>query len=64
MCPLSFVVTIDSCTKSNLEITLSGAGSAGYVYIQGQESACRQETNEGAPTHSFNFGSCGIEWVS
>ncbi|XP_053404965.1 uncharacterized protein LOC123556033 [Mercenaria mercenaria] len=55
-------LTVDSCTKSLLEITLTDAADNGIVYIQGQDSACRQFTTTGTSTHSIDFASCNIQW--
>ena len=56
-------VTIDSCTKSSLVITLTDAADGGITYIQGQGASCRQNTASGSNQHTFDFGSCGIAWV-
>lgn len=60
----SFPVTVDSCTKSSLKLTLNDAAQDGIIYIQGQGAACKQLTVIGSNIHEFNFGACGIAWVS
>lgn len=57
-------MTVDSCTKSNLKLTLNDAAQDGIIYIQGQGAACKQLTSTGSNTHEFNFVACGIAWVS
>ncbi|KAK3095131.1 hypothetical protein FSP39_010654 [Pinctada imbricata] len=57
-------VTVDSCTKSKLVLTLTDGASGGIIYIQGQGAACKQTTQTGAVTHEFDFTSCGIQWES
>ncbi|KAL4219721.1 hypothetical protein ACF0H5_020135 [Mactra antiquata] len=55
-------LSVDSCTKSVLEITLTDAADNGIVYIQGQDTACRQFTTSGVSTHSIDFNACNIQW--
>ncbi|KAH3710042.1 uncharacterized protein LOC127857978 isoform X2 [Dreissena polymorpha] len=55
-------MTIDSCTKRKLEITLNNASASGIVYIQGQSSVCRYPTTDGVSVHSFDFASCNLQW--
>ncbi|XP_052097662.1 uncharacterized protein LOC127732620 [Mytilus californianus] len=57
-------LTVDSCTKSNLKLTLNDAAQNGIIYIQGQGAACKQLTTTGSNTHEFNFVACGIAWES
>ena len=58
-----FSVTVDSCTKSRLKLTLIDGADNGLIYIQGQGVACKDLTTSGQTTHEFNFASCGITWV-
>ncbi|XP_076090280.1 uncharacterized protein LOC143062483 [Mytilus galloprovincialis] len=57
-------LTVDSCTKSSLKLTLNDAAQDGIIYIQGQGAACKQLTVIGSNIHEFNFGACGIAWES
>lgn len=61
---LSVSVTVDSCTQSELVLSLTDAEAGGIMYIQGQGVACKQTTNTGTNQHTFNFASCNIQWVS
>jgi len=57
-------VTVDSCTKSLLELTVTDASDGGIIYIQGQDAACRQTTTSVTSAHTIDFGSCNLQWVS
>ncbi|XP_052217916.1 uncharacterized protein LOC127835517 [Dreissena polymorpha] len=55
-------LTVDSCTNSKLVVTVTDAADNGIIYIQGQDSACRQTTTSGSSQHEILFGSCNLEW--
>ena len=59
-----FTVSVDSCTKSKLVLSVTDAAGGGIIYIQGQGAACKQSTFTGTLTHEFDFASCGIQWVN
>ncbi|XP_052783211.1 uncharacterized protein LOC128219441 [Mya arenaria] len=56
------VLTVDSCTKSKLVLTVTGAEDGGIIYIQGQDAACRQTTSSTSSSHEIDFTSCNLQW--
>lgn len=55
-------LTVDSCTQSLLELTVTDAADGGIIYIQGQDAACRQTTTSVSSTHTISFGACNLQW--
>lgn len=58
------LVTVESCTNSELKLHLMNASEEGLVFIQGRGSACKHTTTNTPQQLTFDFGVCDIQYVS